>query len=263
MPNPPPTSGTRTRTRSIGTFKMASANVCCRPAGFWQLVCRVMRPLVLSNSAMLPRGSMVTGMSRWLWSESLVMCLAFANAAAQASGLPHCICAATLPGASRPDLWRALRERAFDRRYRGKLLVLHGHLLDGVLGLCARLGDDCGDGLADETDVVDRKRVVRGRALRFSFGVCQARPKRERADTVFGQLSAGQDRDNTGGCLGGRGVDRNDACVRMRRTHEGQMRFVGQRQIVDVLARASDEPLVFASRQRLADTELGHCIDPV
>ena len=66
IPKPPPTSPTRTRTLSIGTLRISSASVFCNPAGFWQLVNSVMRPLAGSNSAALPRGSMLTGISRWL-----------------------------------------------------------------------------------------------------------------------------------------------------------------------------------------------------
>ena len=42
---------------------------------------------------------MLTGTRRWLYKDSLVMCLALANAASVSSFLPNSICAAILPGA--------------------------------------------------------------------------------------------------------------------------------------------------------------------
>ena len=99
MPKPPPTSPTVTRTCSAG-MPSSLASDCCMPDGFCELACSVSRPLAASTPARAPRGSIVTGASRWLCSASRVTCCARANAASQAAALPKRETAATLPGAS-------------------------------------------------------------------------------------------------------------------------------------------------------------------
>src|SRR5262249_28467613 len=144
-----------------------------------------------------------------------------------------------------------------------KDLIVDRDLLGGVLRLQASGSDDSGDRLADETNVIDRKRVIGWRACGFSIGAYQTWSERKRSDSVFNEIRTGEHRDDAWRSPRRRRADRHNARVRMRRAHEGHVHLVGHRDIVDVLARAADESLVFAPLQRLADSKLGHYLDPV
>ena len=64
--------------------------------------------------------------------------------------------------------------------------------------------------------------------------------------------------DHPGGRAGRGHVDGFDPGARMGGAHEHEMRFVGQRHVVDVFALAGEQPLVLAPGDGLADAELGH-----
>ena len=79
---------------------------------------------------------------------------------------------------------------------------------------------------------------------------------REHADPGrhdLGEFGAGDDRDHARRLLGGGGGDRFDARMRVRRTHEGDMRHARQRDVADILPAPLREPLQVRPRHRAAD----------
>ena len=161
LPNPPPTSGAITRSRSSGTpvtSDMMKRTMC----GFCVVFHSVSSPVAGENCATAPRGSIAVGISRCWMIRSRTTTSALLNAASMSP--PATVqWNAWLPGASgcscgAPGSVAALR--IHDRRQR---LVVDVDQVDRVVGLVRRLGDDDGDRVADVAhDVLASDGIGRG-----------------------------------------------------------------------------------------------------
>ena len=116
-----------------------------------------------------------------------------------------------------PDLGSTILDGFPGRSDRGQCCVIDQDHLGGVLRLVGGIGDDKGDAIADAANAVaDQDRVGRGRGGRAAKRHWR-HVAMDRADPVGGDILAGQDKLDTGGCLGGGRVDGFDIGMRMRR----------------------------------------------
>ncbi len=124
-------------------------------------------------------------------------------------------------------------ERRFRIGHRGERLVIDANQRAGILGFGARAGDDRAHRFALPAGALDGDGVLRRRFDAFEMGE-HADPRRD----DLGELGAGDDRDDAGRFFRCRGCDAFDARMRVRRTHEGDMRHARQHDVGDILAAA-------------------------
>ena len=139
---------------------------------------------------------------------------------------------------------RALGERGLDARGHRQRLVVDEHALGGILGEVAVARHDDAHGLADVAGDVDCGGVMDD--ARSQRGAERAR--------VRGDVGAGHHADHARQRERCSGIDRADARVRERRSHDGRAADVGQRiEVVDEPALASQQGVVLDSQRRAAD----------
>ena len=134
--------------------------------------------------------------------------------------------------------------RVHDRRQR---LVVDLDQLQRVLGDVAVLGDDEGDLLALEADLVGGQHSLRVVGQRRHPGEVVTEQGRTR-DAL--EHLARDDRDDAGQRLGRRRVDRQDARMRERAAQDRAVQHAGQVDVIDVVALAPDEALVLHALHR-------------
>ena len=152
--------------------------------------------------------------------------------------------------------------RCGDRR---QDLVVDRHEFGTVQRRIQGLGDHRRHGVADEARLVggeqrDRRDAAVGAVAVVERHVDQARNvggARNGADAVGLKLRPGEHLDDAGHSLGLRGVDRLDAGVRVRRTHDDRMELPGQEHVAGIAAGAGEQALVFLASHRLADASGG------
>ena len=127
-----------------------------------------------------------------------------------------------------------------------------------------RLGlrDHQGDWIADIADSSLRERVLRREVKRFARVDVDLLVGLQRSDPAARQIVAGQDSDDAWPSFGGRGIDRLDIRMRVRRAQDDRMRHVLELHIVDITALAGQEPGVFDASRRIADFEFCHAWPP-
>jgi hypothetical protein len=125
----------------------------------------------------------------------------------------------------------------------GQRVVLDLDQVAGVLRDVAVLGDDRRDGLAVVAHLLRCDQVLDDRA----------RPERGQRCRVSGDVGAGYDLDDAGKGLRLRGVDPDDARVRVRAPHDRGMGHARQVDVVDVAAFASQEARVLDPVQALSE----------
>ena len=148
----------------------------------------------------------------------------------------------------RMDHRRAGIERGLGIGDGGKLLVGHLDQFARVLGLRPRLRHHGAHRLALPARAIDRDRVLRRRLDALEMGQ-HADP---RGDDLC-ELRTGDDSDHAGYLLRGRGVDRNDPRMRMRRTEISDVPHARQRDIADILPAAFGQAREVRPRHRAAD----------
>src|SRR5215468_602207 len=84
----------------------------------------------------------------------------------------------------------------------------------------------------------------------------------EVADLVLGDVGTRIDSQTAGRGKRGRGIDRLQACVRVRRAHEHGIGLAWPVDIVSILALAGDEALIFLAPNGSADAGGGHGFPP-
>ena len=99
---------------------------------------------------------------------------------------------------------------------------------------------------------------ARRRDGRRPVAVGQPAETGDRAESVLRQVGAGQHRDDAGRRRRGRGVDRADTGMRMRRAQHKGVSLARTNEIVDVMTAPGQKPLVLDAADRLADAELVH-----
>ena len=159
----------------------------------------------------------------------------------------------------RMDHRRAGLERGLGIGDGGELLVIDNNKRAGILGLCPAPRDDRGDRLALPAGAVDCDRVLRRRL--------DALQMREHADPGcdhLRKLGAGDDRDHARRGFRRNSVELEDAGMRVRRAHEGDVHHARQHDVADILAAALDEPAEVGARHGAPDIgvraiERGQC----
>ena len=129
-------------------------------------------------------------------------------------------------------------ERGFRIGDRRQCLVTDFDQFAGVLGLGARAGDHGADRFALPAGALDGDRRLRRRL--------EALQMRQHADPGrhdLGEFGAGDHGDDAGRLFRGVGRDLDDARVRVRRAHEGDMRHARQHDVADILPAPLRQPL--------------------
>jgi hypothetical protein len=134
----------------------------------------------------------------------------------------------------------------------GQHLVLDHHGLGGVLRLLDRLGHHHRDMVADIAHLVDREDRVHRLLHRRAVGVVDQPAAGQPAHLALDVLAA-EDADHARHRERVGDVDRDDARMRVRGADEHRVRLVRQRDVVGVVARTGQEPVVFLAPQRVAD----------
>ena len=145
------------------------------------------------------------------------------------------------------DQRRAVREGALDPGDRRQLLVFDLDQLGRILGEIAIVRHDAYHWITLEAHLVDRQRGHSGRAQALNRW-CEAKVR-----GPLGQLAASDYRDHAGRVAGRLDVNRTDAGVRIGRADEAGMERARDLQIVQIVAVAGQEPIIFAPGQRAAD----------
>ena len=156
---------------------------------------------------MAARGSMALTTRRLLRSSSRVTWAAVAKAAFTFSASPIMIVERDVVGDVVEQLRRAGLDRLARPRDGGQRLDVEHDRFGRLLGLDRGLRDHAGDGVADETDLVDRERRPRRLLHRSAVAVLERRHAFEAAVAGRLQVGAGIDREHAGHCLRGGGVD--------------------------------------------------------
>ena len=146
------------------------------------------------------------------------------------------------------DHGRCRVERGFGVGDGAEDLIVDVHQRAGVFRLRARACDHGAHGLALPAGALDRDGVLRRRFDAFEM--------REYADPRCddrGKFGTGDHGDNTGRFLRRACVDLFDACMSVRRAHEGDMHHARQHHVADILAAPGCQPREIGSRHRAAD----------
>ena len=160
-----------------------------------------------------------------------------------------------------PHRRRAGRAGGLRIRHPRQRLVVDGDRFGGVERLRLGLRHHHGDGLADMARLVGRQQLVRadedlaaagGGELEVGSGRGQ-RAVRNRREAVGEAIRAGEYAEHAGHGAGRRGVDAQDAGVRMRRAHHDRIGLPVHGEIVGEAALAGQQAMVFLAAQRLAD----------
>ena len=130
----------------------------------------------------------------------------------------------------------------------GQHLVVHDHRLGRIARLLHRLGHHHGHVVAHVAHLVDREDRVRRLLHRRAVGVVDQPAARQPAHLALDVL-AGDDAHHAGHLRRGRGVDRFESGVRVRRAHEDGVGLAGQGHVVGVLAGAGQEAIVFLASE--------------
>ena len=126
-------------------------------------------------------------------------------------------------------------------------LVFHYDEFHRVLGPIAVLGDDAGDGIALEADLVDGQRR--------HFHRLQALDWRRQAQVggPLGQLASRHHGDDTGRRARRLGIDRENAGMGIGRAHEAGVQRSRNFNVVEEARRPDQQPSVFGPWDGLAD----------
>ena len=141
---------------------------------------------------------------------------------------------------------------------RGQRIVVDRDQFGGVLRLRGGLGDDQRDRVADVAHAAAREAGVRRREHRRAVGAFALKRHRRRAETVRGDVVAGEDRKHAGRCDRSYGIDGADRRMRVRRAQDVGVRLAGQVHVVDEASLAAEEARVLEPLDGLTDAELAH-----
>ncbi len=162
---------------------------------------------------------------------------------------------ALVVGAFRPELRGAGRERFFGRGDGGQRLVLDLDQLRRVLREIHTLGDDKGDGVADQHRAVLRQRRARWHEHRRAVAASARNDRAGGAEFLGRPVFAGQHREHARHLLRGTDVDGADARMRMGRAQHKGVGEARQYEVVGVAAATGQQPRIFGARHRLAQRE--------
>ena len=155
------------------------------------------------------------------------------------------------------DLRRTGLQRVDAIDHCGKLVVIDDDELGGILRLVRRLGDDEGDRIAHVADLALREHRVRRLVHRLAVGARDEPAAGQSVDA--GEIVGSEDGHDPGGRLRLARVDLADLRVRVRRAQEIRVDMVWRADVVGVLSRARQEPVVLLAQRRTADDALIAC----
>jgi hypothetical protein len=138
----------------------------------------------------------------------------------------------------------------------GQRIDLDANGLGRVFPLQQRLGDDEGDRIADEANLVGRQCRSRRRLHGRSVAVAERHDALEGA--VSGEVGAGVHAEHAGHPACGRSVDALDDAMGNATAHDDRMGFAGERDVIGVAARPAHQYRIFGARNGLADAEFHH-----
>ena len=159
-----------------------------------------------------------------------------------------------------PDPRRARIERVAGIGRRRQDFILDIDSFSGVEGLVEAFGDDDCDRNPDHVDGVVRQNGKR----RFDHGLtivlAPLDAARHMAQPIGIGVSASQYRQDAGHVGGSDNIDGRYSGCRVGRSHNRHMRLANDLAVVGVAAQSCQQPAVFDSRHRLADSVLTHKI---
>ena len=155
-----------------------------------------------------------------------------------------------------PQFGRALCQGLIRGGDRWQRLVLDGDALGRVLGEIDRLGDDEGDGIADQHRPAVRQRGPRRHEHRRAVAALARDHRAERAVFRGRPIGAGEHREHARHLLRRAHVDRADARMRVGRAQDMGMSEARQVEIVGIAPPPREEPRILGARHRLAQREL-------
>ena len=157
------------------------------------------------------------------------------------------------------DVVEQLRRAGLDRLAGagdgGQRLDVEHDGLGGFLGLDRGLGDHAGDGVADETDLVDGERRPRRLLHGGAVAVLERRHAFEAAIAGGLQVRPGIDGEHAGHLQRGGGIDALEHPVGMARPHDHRIGLAGKDQVIGIMPLAAHQLRVLGARHRLADAE--------
>ena len=158
----------------------------------------------------------------------------------------------------RVELRRAGSQRLLRPGHRGQGFDIEADRFGGVARGSGRLGDDEGEGIADEAHPVAGERVAGRLSHRRAVPILEGRDDLERPVAPFGEIGGRVDAENARHvpCRGG--IDGPDGAVRVGAAHHDGVGLAGQIEIVRVAAFAAHERGIFHARHGLADAEFHH-----
>jgi len=157
--------------------------------------------------------------------------------------------------AFRPELRRARGQRLFRCGDGKKRLVFDRNPLGRVLGEIDALGDDKGDGVADEHRAVLRERRARRHEHRRAVAALPRNDRARAAEFLRRPIFARQHREHARHLPRRADVDRADTRMGMRRSQNICMRETRQHEVVRVAAATGQEARILGARHRLAQRE--------
>ncbi len=160
-----------------------------------------------------------------------------------------------------PDRGRARRHRLLGVEDRGQHLVGDLDRLGGIERGVDALGHDHGDRFSDMAHLVggekkmrpdEQRSLARGGELHVVTRLGQ-RVVGDRAEPVRGGVGAGEDAEHARHGFGARGIDRDDARVRVGRADHRRAGLSVEMEVVAEAAAPGDEPRILRAHARLAD----------
>ncbi len=156
----------------------------------------------------------------------------------------------------RPYEGRAGVVRAGEIDDRGQAIIFDFDQFGGVARLFEALGDDIGDRVADIAHHAARQHRAGRREHLAAVPARHLDLGRDLGDAVGVEILDREDAEHAGRPFCGRGVDRHDMGVGVRRAQHMAIGLAWQVDVVGELTGAGQETLVLAPPHRLADAEL-------
>jgi len=140
----------------------------------------------------------------------------------------------------------------------GQFLVIHLHELRGVARLLVRLRDDDSNVVADVARLVLREAGMRRLLHRLPVDIRDEPSAGQAVDLGRDKIVAGEDGDDAGSFYRLVLPDRLDPGVGVGRAHEMRIGLPRQGNVVGVVARAGEKPVVLPAFDRSADIGGSH-----
>src|SRR5262249_44110506 len=156
-----------------------------------------------------------------------------------------------------PHRWRARLDRLLDADDRRQGFIVDFDQFGGVTRLRIGFGHDESDAIADRAHLLTFENGAQ-RAESLGAAHVLRHRRRQTAELVGSNISAGQHCDYARRGFRPRCVDALDAGVRVRRHDDDAVALLRQFEVIDIAAAAGDKSRIFYPGNGLTDTELVH-----